>query len=342
MHTLQCAQPSRTVHRSCTDDYTGHRWSTQSRGFTLVELLVVIAIIGILVALLLPAVQAAREAARRTQCVNQMRQHGLSLHNYHSANKRFPAGVETTIEQCPPSGSIERAPWTVTALPYMEEQARFDQFDLESHFVARFRSAGSSVNGPFQFRPLASFKCPSNSRSSEFTVQTDYVGCAGGGDGTDTGPEIMRPQCFASASVLRPFYNNGVFFMNSKTSIAKITDGSSNTYLLGETHYMRHPDDPMVGFNYPSWAAGMDAGSGPRFPSYQTMVAAVLAINTPNGERWTDSAWFMRTFSSEHPGGCHMLMADGSANFMNESIDLETHRRLGARGDGEIIGEFLP
>jgi len=318
-----------------------NRFSKPSHGFTLVELLVVIAIIGILVALLLPAIQAAREAARRTQCLNKIRQLGVALHNYHSAKQRFPMGVEATNDDCPPSGRTERMPWTVAILPYMEQQALYDQFDLDEHFVPRFRSVNSSVNGPFQFEPASFYKCPSNSRSNESTVQTDYVGCAGGGDGGDTGPESTRPQCYASGTRLRPFFDNGIFFINSKISTAHVTDGTANTYMLGETYYMRNSEDEMVGTNYPSWAAGMDAGSGPNFPSYQTMVSAVLPINTSNRQQWTNSAWVMRVFSSMHPGGCHMLMADSSSHFVSDSINVDVHRLLGSRDDDSLTGGFL-
>lgn len=296
------------------------------RGFTLVELLVVIAIIGMLVTILLPAVQSARAAARRTQCTNNMRQIGLAMNNFHAARGHFPAGVIATNDECPPRGESERAPWSVLILPFMEEQPRFDQFDLNARFVPRFRF--SSPNKPFQFTTAPFFQCPSNPRSNENTVATDYVACAGGGD-------MAAARCTAASDANRPFFDNGVFYINSNLPSAKITDGTSKTYLLGETTYMRVHTDEGVGDNYPSWAAGMDATfSNGSFASYQTIVAAVLPINTDAFPHLTDSAFFMRIFASEHTGGCFMLMADASAHFINEAIDLNVHRARGSRNDG--------
>jgi prepilin-type N-terminal cleavage/methylation domain-containing protein len=306
----------------------GH--SSRRTAFTLVELLVVIAIIAILVTILLPAVQAARAAARRVQCMNSMRQIGLAMQNFHASTGHFPAGVVATNDECPPRGESERAPWTVLILPFMEEQARYDQFDVNARFVPRFLL--DSPNKPFQYMPAPFYHCPSNSRSNENTVITDYVACAGGGD-------MAAAKCTASSDANRPFFDNGLFFINSNIPTAKITDGTAKTYMLGETIYMRVPADQDVGDNYPSWAAGMDAtfpnGS---FASYQTVVAAVLPINTDAFAHLTDSAFFMRIFASEHTGGCFMLMADGSAHFVNEAIDLNVHRALGARNDKLPLG----
>ena len=143
-------------------------------GFTLVELLVVIAIIGVLIALLLPAVQSAREAARRTQCLNQMKQLALACLNYESQWKHFPAGVNSVIESslddnCNIIGTPHYnlggyAPWTVSILPHLDEAARFDAFDQEQPFFGHYPGSGTAgnPNETEQLRVLEKVKCPSN------------------------------------------------------------------------------------------------------------------------------------------------------------------------------------
>lgn len=301
-------------------------------GFTLVELLVVMAIIGLLVAILLPAIQAARRSARRVQCQNKLKQIGVALNNYHSTWSRFPAGTVLTDDKCPPQGNNEREPWTVSILPQMEEQARWETFDFDARFVSRFRMR--SPNQVAQFTPAPFYQCPSNPKSQPGTVHTDYVGCAGGGD-------ISEARCTATRDALRPFFDNGVLYQNSSVRVIDIKDGASKTYIVGETIWMRTPSDKGVGTNYPSWAAGVDSQfSDGRYASYQAMVAAVLPINADASRHLTDSAYFMRIFASAHTGGCHMMMADASVRLVDETIDVRLHRSLGNRDDGQPSGGY--
>ncbi len=141
---------------------TYNRFRRPLHGFTLVELLVVIAIIGILIALLLPAVQAAREAARRMHCANNLKQIGLALLNYESQHGVFPPGGVTKTTTCNLSGSEaddSMAPWTVVILPFLEDMARYKEYDLRAAFAPTYRITGAT-NYSKQFKPNAKFECP--------------------------------------------------------------------------------------------------------------------------------------------------------------------------------------
>ena len=322
------------------------------RGFTLVELLVVIAIIGILVGLLLPAVQAAREAARRAECTNKLRQLALAAHNYHDAHQTFPPGAlvyaglsGARADRCPPRGGTNEsgASWSVMILPFIEQDPLYKSLDFRLRFPGRFNitDASGMHNRQFIFRKNPAFLCPSNPRGGPDSVRTDYVGVAGGGcdvlPATACGPNVPGARCEGAAG--RLYFENGIFFINRPVRFADIGDGTSNCYLFGETSYMRTPEDPGVGTNYPSWGTGIDlrwspGGSGGH-SSLQTMVAAALPINSPL-VNVTDSGFFMRIFSSRHPGGCNMALADGSVRFFSQTMDLHIHRLLGVRDSGQV------
>lgn len=307
-------------------------------GFTLVELLVVIAIIGVLVALLLPAVQAAREAARSTTCKNNLRQIALSLHNYHDAHKTFPPGVilsEAASATCPPQGGTDDVfnTWTISVLQFLEDNALFHQFDLTQPVASRFnRIAGSAAhNGRIAFAGTPEiYLCPSDPRLAPGAVHIDYAGVMGGGISG-------APPAVCEGGAGRLYFDNGFFFMNSSVRIGQAPDGTSNTYLVGETKFMRTPEDEGVGDNYPSWASGADMRSNANDSSYQTMAAAVLPINDPALP--TNSGDYMRLFGSHHVAGCHMAFADASVHFVSENVDLFVHRSMGARNDGLPYGD---
>jgi prepilin-type N-terminal cleavage/methylation domain-containing protein len=321
----------------------------QTAGFTLVELLVVIAIIGVLVALLLPAVQAAREAARRMSCTNKMKQFGLALHNYHDTHLVFPPGVILLVPdtQCPPAGGTAQTgpSWLVLLLPYLEQQGLYNQFNFNNRFVGRFNLASQSTNGPLQFQPFPLVKCPSDPKAiMNGSVITNYLGVAGGGCPSLSncgGPPLA--ECQGGAG--RLYFNNGILYRNSRVRLANVTDGTTNVYLVGETMYMRVPSDrvlatgALIGTNNPSWAAGADLRANGTDSSYQTLGASAGVINfgpvDPN-----DSGFFMRLFGSQHPNGCNMTLGDGSTRFISQNINLDTHRYLGSREDGVTLGDF--
>ena len=332
-----------------------------ARAFTLVELLVVITIIGILIALLLPAVQAAREAARRLQCSNKMKQIGLALLNFHTSHGMFPAGgiadpekITNGTASCPRTG-LEGAlgpGWAVWVLPFMEQTSRYKEFDFKSPFAAKYHHGnypGVQHNRDLQFTNNSAYQCPSDRNSTETEHNSNYFGCAGGG-------APWESACVAADGSDGLLFDNGILYANSMTKIRDVIDGTTNTYLIGETRYgsLKAGHDILYGGDWPgnwaSWATGVDLHTTGNYPVMTTMAAAVDPINHPTilfpnlgGAEFDPAIWDSyavseRTFGSRHPGGCHMGMADGSVQFVSESIDLAVHRDLGDRQNGLPLG----
>ena len=311
-------------------------------GFTLVELLVVIAIIGILVALLLPAIQAAREAARRTSCLNQVKQISLALHNHCVARSAFPSGFVSSSSSCPGfgSGAMDMGPpWSVLILPYLEDISRYDSFDFDESFVGTlsvYEEDTSTVNYDEQAKSNPDFQCVSDLNSNEQVAVTNYVGVMGGG--TDA-----EAACTATLGAQRAkvFFDNGILYANSKTQTREITDGLSNVFLIGETVYQasHEPGEDL----YHTWAGHRRAAGKTCCTNPTTLAAAVDGINSrfnSFGVAAIPNSWQVgnhlvpRMFGSFHPGGCHMGMADGSVRFIDEEIDINVYRDLGDRSDG--------
>lgn len=296
-------------------------------GFTLVELLVVIAIIGVLVALLLPAVQSAREAARRTDCTNRIRQLALACLNYESAHEEFPMGSfmegVDRIEDCARGSGINGPPWSVLVLPYLESGNRFSLFDLSAGFTSTTNITGSQQNHLQFLEPNDSYKCPTDPVSAENTNYTTYFGVQGGG------PE---PAC-TSRSDARVFFNNGVLVVNESVGFRQVSDGSSNTFLIGESRYC----DQSVENGWCGWASAAKKGA---WAMPLVLAAAMEPINAfdyldhnPLERKTLD--FQSRTFGSHHPGGANFALTDGSVQFVLEDIDFVTYYQQSARNDGD-------
>ncbi|WP_040352350.1 DUF1559 domain-containing protein [Blastopirellula marina] len=317
----------------------------RNRGFTLVELLVVIAIIGVLIALLLPAVQQAREAARRIQCVNQMKQIGLALHNYHDTHKGFPPGgiVAEKVTKglgdnwCNSGSATQGAPWTVLILPFMEEGSRHDQYDFKLPLSASFTSqvSSSSQNYPLWYEQNNKYQCPSDPASGNGVNNLNYFGVQGGGSSSNV-------NCSGGNSNV--FFVNGIMFANSNSKFRDITDGTTKTFLVGETKYHLTESGTTSTF-YLSWASSIRLGTGSTMPHPATLAGTYEPINSriPTGGTVPASGadsrtGYSRLFGSFHPGGCNMLLADASVDFTAETINLDIYRQLGIRNDGLPIG----
>ncbi|MEA1951699.1 MAG: DUF1559 domain-containing protein [Planctomycetota bacterium] len=332
-------------------------------GFTLVELLVVIAIIGILIALLLPAVQAAREAARRIDCTNRMKQIGLAALVYHDAFLSFPSGVGS--RRADTSGGVCRfsesavigAPWAILILPYFEDNARHDAFDFEVGFWGTFRAHQGSGNNTFnrdkQFLNNNKYQCPSDPNSTATAANSNYMAVGGGGiDNAGGANDDVWCRAGHPCCDDRIMLNNGVIFINSKIRHRDLQDGSSNQYLIAEGKYMPVASGALAYGNpgyvndFPSWAGTVRAGNaaGDCCASTVTITHAVDGINSTLYDPTKGLQYFPTTrgFGSFHPGGCHVTMTDGSVHFLNENMDINVYRDLGARGDGFPTGGYHP
>ncbi|MCA9267881.1 MAG: DUF1559 domain-containing protein [Planctomycetales bacterium] len=291
-------------------------------GFTLVELLVVIAIIGILVALLLPAVQAARESARRMQCSNNLRQLGLGLLTYETANKRFPPGGYDD-----PS----RMGWSVKVLPYIEQQNLYDQFDFSKGYT-------SAPNKALCMNLVPSFACPSQPETK--SVLYKHFGEAGERvSGVDPytihyyavagpkGPNAATGQDypFQSGGSCGGFAEGGVMYRESDTNIDSIKDGASNTFLLGELSW-------SASRVFRIWDRGCDNAGCDWCASTKNIKNAIgVHAYTNYTVDFNDVS-----FGSEHSGGAFFVLADGSVHFINSSIEMITYLALASRHGREV------
>ena len=309
-----------------------HRPSPQNpraaRGFTLVELLVVIAIIGVLIALLLPAIQAAREAARRVSCVNNLAQLGVALENYQSARNVLPPG---TIDK---QGPIHNVPqgyqmsWIVQLLPYIEENVMFKQIDFS---VGVYDEKNAQVRAV----QLAQFTCPSDPGPNRNGTALPGVKVPLVDNGEPYHPALPGTYALSSYAgchndVETPIdvTNNGVLFLNSHIREMDVTDGLTHTIYVGE----KLRDDKDLGWMSGTRATLRNAGTA-LAPAWTRGVKT----DEPSEAEAKAGDLFVGGFGSAHPQVCNFLFGDGRVQSIAKDVELKVLQQLANRADGELL-----
>jgi prepilin-type N-terminal cleavage/methylation domain-containing protein len=307
------------------------------RGFTLIELLVVIAIIAVLVALLLPAVQQAREAARRTQCKNNLKQIGLALHGYHDANGRLPISQGMALNSA--SQSYLQRTWTRSILPFMDQGNIYSKWDWTIGFAA-------GTNRDLTKTSIPAFKCPSSPVPNIVTVSN------GSGADVDSpaGPTFQagvmeyfgnsvnwdfpnRPAGNTDAEVAQiqgmiPYHTEGINF-------SAVTDGLTNTIMVGETaggatYYLaNYKTNGAQHYTQGTWATRNRSGLTPLDGTGTIPLGGncIMNCNNYNGTN----------YYSFHPQIVHFLMGDGSVRSLSTNLDIDVGWRLLVRNDGNVV-----
>ncbi|PQO40397.1 DUF1559 domain-containing protein [Bremerella cremea] len=314
------------------------------RGFTLVELLVVIAIIGVLIALLLPAVQQAREAARRMQCSNNLKQIGLALHTYHDVHNAFPAGF---WRQTPYTISTFAGPgwgWGAAILPQIEQNARFEALNISNGAYTSDDVAVLQYSQPL----ISGYRCPSAPGKDVNDVMVS--GSATYSHGLSTYKGVFgdlntqatysgNPDGCTRAQGSCVDGGNGMFSPNSSVKMRDVTDGTTNTVMVGEVAFgpngTKDNSGNPISYLGAVWIGVTPSGASSNVATFQTL-RGVIASGATSRE-YIINGTNARSFSSHHPGGAQFVLSDGSARFFSATIDQVMINRISARNDGQVL-----
>ncbi len=344
--------------------------SKRRRAFTLIELLVVIAIIAILVALLLPAVQQAREAARRTQCKNNLKQFGLAMHNYHDTFGSFPPGLINSGTACLgnpclpyTNHNVNHTAWTMI-LPYIDQAPLYQSMDLSQPSSKNNRNGKGTAPFVAPANPnvvatgtrINVFNCPSDfdvGKVSQTHAHYDAVNAAtnsyllSGGWTHESDNRFWQDwNCcaFTLPNGHRMTNRQAAFGLNSNCKIRDMRDGTTNTILIGEGTV-----DKRSRSYTPLWGQGRHVGVFGRTIVYRggDNNHSIYKLNAKTKDRldgawatWGDDRSYAWVFASKHVGGAQFTMGDGSVQFISESIDQNNWAYLAYINDGNVLGEF--
>lgn len=299
-------------------------------GFTLIELLVVLSIISVVVALLFPAVQNARAAARRAICSNKLKQMGIALHSYHELHETLPSGWIGVSQRFNDPDGLNGFGWGLMVLPYLEQQTVFEQFDADESLM-------STRNDALLRTSIAAFRCPADSHTDAWEIShhdsgailttlaaANYVGVFGSSEELPGGRDLhdcehLNGQC----------KSNGVFYHNSRVRLSDIDDGLGNTFMIGE----RRSTIPGSPQHFHSTWSGV-------IPHGEDAFARVIGVTDHQPNSDDSSEPHLDDFSSHHDRGAMFLLADGHVRFISDKINRHAYQHCSTISNGELVCGF--
>jgi prepilin-type N-terminal cleavage/methylation domain-containing protein/prepilin-type processing-associated H-X9-DG protein len=311
------------------------------KAFTLIELLVVIAIIGILIALLLPAVQKIRDAAARMSCSNNLHQLGLAAHNFHDSNNRFPSAVNIPYTVPVLAGNCPTAPipgkyisFFQALLPYVEQGPLYNQFDFTHDQYTNAATPNSPAN-----QIVKTYLCPSDAAPQHTTYSTTSA------------TFYFAANTYVANSGIVGFYTGsmdqtGIFYINSSVTMTGISDGTSNTFMFGERNRLDPNLDVVYGHGTPPQPDFFEEHSGwawtNSLPGFDYLGGASVPINwkfppVTKDPGFTFEDQRFSSYGSQHTAGANFCFADGSVRFLSQNVPLTVLQQLSTRNGGEVI-----